>query len=138
MVGHDLPQNAIAKRMTISQMFDEREPGEPDPRQAKFRAVMDAVDAESSTPLSRIAMAGYRASHVDVGWIRDSILGYAILHPETGADELAAVIARELPRVVQRLKTWSLDLDAWPELVLSFETKDDEGTYRYELSIDLD
>jgi hypothetical protein len=110
--------------------------GEPDPRQDQFRAVLTQMQAESFTP---IGMAGFRASCVDLGWLSDEILDYVLTMPDCDPEHLAALIGEELPSVVQRLKSWSVSTAEWPETIeLSFETKDDAGTYRYTLSVRLD
>jgi hypothetical protein len=114
------------------------ETGEPDPRQGKFRSAMTAINAESGRPITVIAMEGFRASHVDLGWLSDEILDYVDTIPECDAERLAALIGEELPQVVQRLKGWSVSIDDWPDAIgLSFETKDDSGTYKYSLSVHL-
>lgn len=45
------------------------ETGEPDPRQAQFRSAMTAMNEESDQPITFISMEGFRASHVDLGWL---------------------------------------------------------------------
>jgi hypothetical protein len=115
------------------------ETGEPDPRQSKFRAAMAAMQAESREPITIIAMEGFRASHVDLGWLSEEILDYVLTMPDCEPEELTELIGEELPQVVQRLKGWSVSTEEWPESIsLSFETKDDTGTYRYSLSVHLD
>jgi hypothetical protein len=115
------------------------ETGEPDPRQRQFRSVMATMNAESDQPITFIGMAGFRASHVDLGWLSDEILDYATTIPDCDPDRLAALIGEELPQVVQRLKSLSVSTEDWPESIsLSFETKDDAGYYSYSLSVLLD
>jgi hypothetical protein len=115
------------------------ETGEPDPRQAQFRSTMARLDAESDQPITVIGMEGFRASRVDLGWLSDEILDWVLSMPDSDADDLAKQIGEELPQVVQRLKAWSVSTDDWPEAItLSFETKDDAGMYRYELSVYFD
>ncbi len=115
------------------------ETGEPDPRQRQFRSVMTAMSAESDQPIAVIPMEGFRASHVDLGWISEEILDYVLTIPDCDPGRLAALICDELPQVVQRLKGCSVTTEDWPEAIsLSFETKDDSGTYRYSLSVHLE
>ena len=114
------------------------ETGEPYPRQNQFRSVMAAMQAESHQ-LTVIAMEGFRASHVDLGWLCEEILDYVRTIPDCDRERLAALIGEELPQVVQRLKAYSVSTNDWPEAIsLSFETKDDSGTYRYSLSVHLE
>jgi hypothetical protein len=114
----------------------ELETGEPDPRQSKFRSVMATMKDEGFTA---IGMEGFRASRVDLGWLSEEILDYVETVPDCDPDELVALIGEELPQVVQRLKSWSVSADDWPETIsLSFETKDDSGTYSYSLSVHLE
>jgi hypothetical protein len=115
------------------------ETGEPDPRQAQFRSVMSAINAESDEPITVIAMEGFRASCVDLGWLSEEILDYVLTIPDCDPERLATLIGKELPQVVQRLKGWSVSTDSWPEAIsVSFETKDDAGTYSYSLSVNLE
>jgi hypothetical protein len=112
------------------------ETGEPDPRQAQFLATLQTMSSEGFQPIS---MRGFRASNVDLAWIQDEIDDYVTTIPGVKAERLVELIGKELPRVVQRLKGWSVDTDEWPEtLRVSFETKDDRGWYRYSLSMYLD
>lgn len=114
------------------------ETGGPDPRQNQFRSVMTAMNAESDQPTTVIPMEGFRASHVDLGWLSEEILDYVLTIPDSDPKRLAALIGEELPQVVQRLKGCSVSADDWPEAIsLSFETKDDSGTYSYSLSVHL-
>jgi hypothetical protein len=115
------------------------ETGKPDPRQDQFRSVMAAVSAESDQPITVISMEGFRASHVDLGWLSEEILDYVQTIPDCDPERLAALIGQELPQVVQRLKAWSVSTEDWPEAIsLSFETKDDSCTYNYSLSVHLE
>ncbi len=115
------------------------ETGEPDPRQRQFRSVMTAMRAESDEPITVIPMEGFRASHVDLGWLAEEILDYVRTIPDCDPARLAALIGEELPQVVQRLKGCSVSTENWPEAIsLSFETKDDSGTYSYSLSVHLE
>jgi hypothetical protein len=108
---------------------------ESDPRQAQFRATMAAM---SDQPITVIPMQGFCASRVDLGWLSDEILDYVQTIPDCDPDRLAALIGKELPLVVQRLKSYSVSTDDWPEVIsVSFETKDDRGWYRYALSVHL-
>ncbi len=110
-----------------------------DPRQAQFRSVMTTIKAESDRPLTVIAMEGFRASHVDLGWLAEEILDYVHSIPDCNPGRLASLIGEELPQVVQRLKGCSVSTEDWPEAIsLSFETKDDLGSYSYSLSVDLE
>ncbi len=112
------------------------ETGEPDPRQAQFLATMGTMKSEGFTMIS---MQGFRASHVDLGWLQAEIDDYVSTIPGVSADDVVERIGAELPRVVQRLKGWSVDVDEWPETPrLTFETKDDHGWYTYTLSMSLD
>jgi hypothetical protein len=112
--------------------------GKPDPRQRKFRSAMAAMKEESREPITVIGMEGFRASHVDLGWLSDEILDYVETIPDCNPKRLAALIGEELPQVVQRLKAYSVSLEDWPEAMsLVFETKDDAGTYSYSLSVHL-
>lgn len=115
------------------------ETGAPDPRQAQFRSTMATISAESGGGVTVIPMEGMRASHVDLGWLSDEILDYVQTVPDCKAERLAKLIDVELPQVVQRLKTLSVSTKDWPEaLSLSFETKDDAGSYHYSLSVHLE
>ena len=115
------------------------ETGEPDPRQAQFRSAMNAMNEESDQPITFISMEGFRASQVDLGWLSEEILDYVQTMPDCDPEELATLIGEELPQVVQRLKAWSVSTEDWPEAIsLSFETKDDSGTYSYSLSVHLE
>lgn len=115
------------------------ETGEPDPRQAQFRSAMIAMNEESDQSITFISMEGFRASHVDLGWLSEEILDYVQTVPGCDPERLATLIGEELPQVVQRLKAWSVSTEDWPEAIsLSFETKDDSGTYRYSLSVHLE
>lgn len=115
------------------------ETGAPDPRQSQFRSVMATMNAESPEPIKVIGMEGFRASRVDLGWLSEEILDYVLTIPDCDPERLTALIAQELPQVVQRLKAWSVSTEEWPEAIsLSFETKDDSGTYSYALSVHLE
>jgi hypothetical protein len=112
------------------------ETGGPDPRQAKFLAVCEQSRAEGFVMIS---MEGFRASNVDLGWLRDEIDDYVSTMPGVMPADVVETITNELPRVVQRLKSCSVDTADWPEsLKLAFETKDDNGWYEYSLSVYLD
>jgi hypothetical protein len=109
--------------------------GEPDPRQEQFLATVQTMRTEGYTPIS---MQGFRASHVDLGWIQDEIDDYVSSMPGVEAKDIVERIDQELRHVVQRLKSWSIDTSEWPQtLKLSFETKDDYGWYNYSLSMPL-
>lgn len=113
--------------------------GEPDPRQRRFRAVMTGLSSMTSAAnhtISMIGMEGFRASQVDLGWLSEEILDYVRTVPDCDPGRLAALIKAELPQVVQRLKAFSVSTTDWPEVIsLSFETKDDLGTYTYSVSV---
>src|SRR5215204_3364607 len=91
--------------------------GEPDPRQAQFRSVMTAMNSESDQPITVISMEGFRASRVDLGWLSEEILDYVLTIPDCDPERLAALIGKELPQVVQRLKAWSVSTESWPEAI---------------------
>lgn len=112
------------------------ETGKPDPRQAKFLGVAATATADG---FKLISMQGFRASQVDLGWIADEIDDYVATMPGVTPEDVVELIGKELPRVVQRLKGYSVDVAEWPEsLKLTIETKDDLGWYKYEISISLD
>jgi hypothetical protein len=109
------------------------ETGEPDPRQAKFLGVAGTMSGEG---FELISMQGFRASQVDLAWITDEIDDYVSTMPGVTAADVVELIGKELPRVVQRLKGYSITVDEWPEsMKLSIETKDDLGWYTYEISM---
>lgn len=111
------------------------ETGEPDPRQAKFLEVTKTTSGEGFTP---IAMRGFRASQVDLAWITDEIDDYVSTMPGVTPEDVTERIEKELPRVVQRLKSYAIDLKEWPEsMKLELETKDDFGWYKYSISMPL-
>ncbi len=111
------------------------ETGKPDPRQAQFLATAQTMSSEG---FETISMRGFRASNVDLAWLQDEIDDYVTTIPGVKAERLVELIGKELPRVVQRLKGWSVDTDDWPEtLRVSFETKDDRGWYKYSFSMSL-
>ncbi len=112
------------------------ETGEPDPRQAQFLAATSSMKADG---FQRISMQGFRASQVDLGWLQAEIDDYVSTMPGVTPEDVVERIDAELPRVVQRLKSWSDDVDEWPEtLRLTLETKDDHGWYTYTLAMSLD
>lgn len=107
--------------------------GEPDPRQAQFLGVSASMSGEG---YQMIPMRGFRASQVDLAWITDEIDDYVSTMPGVTAEDVVERIGKELPRVVQRLKGYSVDVAEWPEsLTLVIETKDDLGWYKYETSM---
>lgn len=109
------------------------ETGEPDPRQAKFLGLSATMTGEG---YQMIPMRGFRASQVDLAWITDEIDDYVSTMPGVTAADVVELIGKELPRVVQRLKGYSVDVADWPDsLTLVIETKDDLGWYKYEMSM---
>lgn len=120
--------------MAERQIFDEVPTGEPDPRQEQFRAVMATIEGVTVIP-----MEGFRASHIDFAWIQEQVLDFVIVNPELDCDEVCALIAEELPTIIQRLKSLSVGKDDWPDaLDLELETKDDNGSYHYRLRLPVD
>lgn len=118
------------------EIFDDMpETNEPDPRQESFLKTMGTMAQEGFVP---IGMCGFRASHIDIGWISEKILAYVILEPVT-AEELAALLVSELPQIIQRLKRVSVNTDDWPDSInIELETKDDHGWYEYKFSAPVD
>ncbi len=118
------------------EIFDDMmETGEPDPRQENFLKTMETMAQEGFVP---IGMEGFRASHIDIGWISEKILDYVILEPVT-AEELSELLREELPLIIQRLKRLVISTDGWPDSIeIELETKDDHGWYHYKFSAPVD
>ena len=119
------------------EIFDDPiETGEPDPRQESFLKTMATMAQEGFVP---IGMEGFRASHIDIGWISEKILDHVIVNPGIEPDELAELLRDELPRIIQRLKRLAIDTEDWPDSIeIELETKDDHGTYHYRFTAPVD
>lgn len=123
--------------MAELQIFDEAvETGGPDPRQEQFLATMATMAQEGFVP---IGMAGFRASHIDLGWISEKVLDYVIVNPGLEPEELSELLVEELTQIIQRLKRVAISTDDWPDSIeIELETKDDHGTYHYRFTAPVD
>jgi hypothetical protein len=125
--------------MVERRIFDKLETGAPDPRQELFRTALASFGADGGAPVRMIPMQGFRASHIDLGWIQQQVLSFVVTHPGIECNEVCEQIEAELPMIIQRLKSFSIVSDDWPESVeLEFETKDDVGSYHYRLRLPVD
>lgn len=115
-------------------IFDEVPTGEPDPNQELFRAAIATIEGATIIP-----MRGFRASHIDLGWIQQQVLSFVVVNPGIECDEVCGQIEAELPSIIQRLKAFSISSEDWPEsLDIEFETKDDNSSYHYRLRLPVD
>lgn len=114
---------------------------EADPRQQEFRETVAkgiehfkavGIEAPPIEPL-----AGFDASHVNLGWIQDQVRAF-VRQYAPGYEELATLIEAELPLAVQRVKEVTVGNIGWPDVIeIAFQTKDDSSSYFYRLFVPL-
>jgi len=127
--------------MTTRRLFDELPARDPDARQQQYRdTVAKAIEHFKSVGIETPPMeplAGFDASHVDLGWIQDQVRAF-VRATSPSYEELAQLLETELPLVVQRVKEVTVGNIGWPDVIeIAFQTKDDASSYFYRLFVPL-
>lgn len=113
---------------------------EPDPRQACFFKHIDQMRKESDwKDIELIPMSGFRASSVDLGWLKDKALKMVEeKHDDCGPEYICGLIFMMLQRCVQRMKAELTRADYERNTIeVYFITKDDTGSYEYRFAVPL-
>lgn len=113
---------------------------EPDPRQAQFFSFLDNMrKSQDTTDYQFIPMNGFRASAVDLGWLKDRAEKMVEEKgSQYGSYGLCHLVSQLLDRCVQRPKGGIVTPDAQRgTMEVRFETKDDEGHYEYRFAVPL-
>lgn len=112
----------------------------PDLRQEFFFSSMDEMRKNPDwKDLEVIPMGGFRASAVDLGWLKDRAIRIVVDKlDDHGPHGVAHLVCMMLRRCVQRLKGEMVGADTDRNTIeVLFETKDDEGHYEYRFAIPL-
>lgn len=112
----------------------------PDPRQDHFyEHVHEMRKDPEMKDMETCPMNGFRASAVDLGWLKDKCVRLVEEKwEEFGAYGLSALIDEMVARCVQRLKSMIVRPDYERRTFeVMFNTKDDEGHYEYRFAVPL-
>ncbi len=134
----DAEEAEAHKSDIIHKLLKECPQFEPDPRQEHLFAYIDKMRKDETLEDPQIiSMSGFRASCVDLGWIRDRFEKLVkTLYLRYGPYYIMPIMDAVIGKTVQRLKSQMMHYDSGRATIeVLFVTKDDEGSYEYRLGI---